>query len=217
MNRRGTRPDGSGRAGRLMRLAVVLLALAMAFGGAALWQYRNGEAAAQPALSAAMGGLDVTAGEARWAATDAHTMDGPQGGGYQMPAQVMPGAPEDGTMRLGIALTIADRGDEARLLDLDREFTHRGRRPRPGEAARPSPAEGVAAPAAKPARTRPLRPPACLAQETDRPRTRPSKASAQDAAVEPLESHQRRQDPPLPGDDGPEADRPPRQGPQDRP
>lgn len=122
MSGRGTR--GGGKA--LVRFTVVLLALAVVVGGAVLWQYRKGQAAAQPAANAAMGGLDVTTGEARWAAMEDHTMDGPQGGGYQMPAQMMPGAPENGAMRLGIALTIADHGGGARLLDLEREFTLAG-------------------------------------------------------------------------------------------
>ncbi|MFE2727639.1 hypothetical protein [Kitasatospora sp. NPDC059327] len=126
MRRRGPRPGGDGRTGWLLRFAVILLGLTVVVGGTALWQYRKAQAAGRPAVSAALGGLDVTAGDARWAAMDAHTMDGPQGGGYQMPAQMMPGAPEDGTMRLGITLTVADRGAEARLLDLGREFTLTG-------------------------------------------------------------------------------------------
>ncbi|MCK9931095.1 hypothetical protein MXD62_28790 [Frankia sp. Mgl5] len=101
---------------------VVLLAAAGAVAGLFM---RTGSAAG-PAVSdtAAVGGLVATAGEADWASLTSHHMD--TGDGYQMPAQMMPGAPEGDNQRLGITLHLTNAGSEVRRFDLANEFTLAG-------------------------------------------------------------------------------------------
>jgi hypothetical protein len=51
---------------------------------------------------------------------DSHNMDNQ--GGYQMPAQMMPGAPTGDDMRLGVPLTLVNTGDSVRQFNLGDEF-----------------------------------------------------------------------------------------------
>jgi hypothetical protein len=74
------------------------------------------EAPGRPTL----GGLSVDLGQAGWVSMDAHTMDSQ--GGFQMPAQMMPGAPAGDDMRLGIPLVILNASDALREFDPAREF-----------------------------------------------------------------------------------------------
>jgi len=54
-----------------------------------------------------------------WAAMDAHSMDQ---GGFQMPAQMMPGAPAGNEMRLGIPITLRNTGGGTQGFKLAEEF-----------------------------------------------------------------------------------------------
>jgi hypothetical protein len=51
---------------------------------------------------------------------DSHNMDGQ--GGYQMPAQMMPGAPTGDDMRFGVPLTLMNTSSQVRQFNLAEEF-----------------------------------------------------------------------------------------------
>lgn len=55
---------------------------------------------------------------------DSHDMD--KQGGYQMPAQMMPGAPAGDDMRLGVPLTLVNTGKDMREFNLVAEFSLSG-------------------------------------------------------------------------------------------
>jgi hypothetical protein len=99
---------------------LVGFALATAVVGIALIAERIGSRAPAATSSATLGGLTVDVREAGWTSMDAHSMD--QQGGYQMPAQMMPGAPAGDEMRLGIRVSILNAGEEARQFHLADEF-----------------------------------------------------------------------------------------------
>jgi hypothetical protein len=63
---------------------------------------------------------------------DGHDMNSQ--GGYQMPAQMMPGAPVGDDMRLGVPLTLVNTSEDARQFNLLDEFFLAGGR---NKAARP--------------------------------------------------------------------------------
>jgi len=111
-------PSVSGRDGRRtslpLALAIGVALLSTATGVYLLVARGSGD-------GATLGGLSVQVGEAGWVTMDAHTMDNQ--GGYQMPAQMMPGAPAGDDMRLGIPLVIVNTSDEVRTFDTGREFT----------------------------------------------------------------------------------------------
>ena len=67
-----------------------------------------------------LSGITTQVSRADWYAMDAHTMD--QQGGYQMPAQMMPGAPADGEARLGVRLTLHNTSEQARQFNPIEEF-----------------------------------------------------------------------------------------------
>jgi len=118
---RGPRPgrrDESRRAGPLVVLAIALVALVA---GSIALGARLRESSSTPPSQITLHGLTATISTAGWVAMDAHSMD--QGAGYQMPAQMMPGAPEGDRMRLGVPITLVntDRGDQR--FDLAEEFT----------------------------------------------------------------------------------------------
>jgi len=71
-------------------------------------------------VSATVEGLAVDVRDAGWVPMDAHTMDSQ--GGYQMPAQMMPGAPAGDEMRLGIPLRLLNTTDKTLEFDLSEEF-----------------------------------------------------------------------------------------------
>ena len=70
--------------------------------------------------SAEVDGLAIDLRDAGWVPMDAHAMDSQ--GGYQMPAQMMPGAPAGDEMRLGIAVTLLNTDVEVREFNLGEEF-----------------------------------------------------------------------------------------------
>lgn len=76
--------------------------------------------------TAVLGGLLAQPHDAGWVGMDGHQMDNQ--GGYQMPAQMMPGAPTGDDMRLGVPLTLTNTSDEPRLFDLAAEFALGGGR-----------------------------------------------------------------------------------------
>lgn len=100
-------------------LAAVVLLLAAA-GTGLLVQRRS---AAPTDHSATLGGLSVRLDDAGWLSMD-HSMDNQ--GGYQMPAQMMPGAPVDDEMRFGVPLTLVNTDGEVRRFNLAQEFLLRG-------------------------------------------------------------------------------------------
>jgi hypothetical protein len=78
-------------------------------------------AGSEPTSIATLGGLTVRLRAAGWAAMDTHDMD--QQDGYQMPAQMMPGAPTGEDMRLGVTLSLDNTSGQARRFDLGTEFS----------------------------------------------------------------------------------------------
>jgi hypothetical protein len=99
---------------------IALLAVALLSTAAGTWLAVNRLLPDEPGSDANLDGLSVQVGEAGWVAMDAHAMDSQ--GGFQMPAQMMPGAPEGDDMRLGIPLTLVNTSGEVRRFDLRREF-----------------------------------------------------------------------------------------------
>ncbi|MFG2044488.1 hypothetical protein [Dactylosporangium sp. NPDC048998] len=123
MRRAPTR--AASRSVRPMYRAVVAVAVFVAVAGTGVGFWLRGEGAA-PVASATLGGLTATIGHASWVVMQNHEMDGQDG--YQMPAQMMPGAPEGDDMRLGVKLSLTNPGAGARLFDLGTEFTLGGGR-----------------------------------------------------------------------------------------
>jgi hypothetical protein len=76
--------------------------------------------------TATIGGLSVRLHDAGWLSMDGHNMDSQ--GGYQMPAQMMPGAPVGDDMRFGVPLTLVNTSGEVRRFNLAEEFFLRGGR-----------------------------------------------------------------------------------------
>jgi len=80
-----------------------------------------------------LGGLTARLHDAGWLTMDGHTMN--DQGGYQMPAQMMPGAPAGDEMRLGVPLTLVNTGPDVRRFNLaDEFFLAGGRNNAPREA-----------------------------------------------------------------------------------
>jgi hypothetical protein len=69
--------------------------------------------------TATLGGLTAKPHDAGWLAMDNHMDDQ---GGYQMPAQMMPGAPVGNDMRLGVPLTLVNTSDDTLPFNLLDEF-----------------------------------------------------------------------------------------------
>jgi len=99
---------------------VVLIVLAVLSAAVGLWilATRTDDSAGLP-VSAEVDGLAIGLYEAGWVPMDAHSMDSQ--GGYQMPAQMMPGAPAGNEMRLGIAVTLLNTADGVREFNLGEE------------------------------------------------------------------------------------------------
>jgi hypothetical protein len=74
--------------------------------------------------SETLGGLSVQLHNAGWLTMDGHDM-GAQGG-YQMPAQMMPGAPAGDDMRFGVPLTLINTSGGDRRFNTAEEFFLRG-------------------------------------------------------------------------------------------
>jgi hypothetical protein len=99
---------------------VAAIALLIAVAGAGLRARSQAAAEAGPPGSGTLSGITVTLHGAGWVSMDGHSM-GDQGG-YQMPAQMMPGAPEGDNMRLGIPLTLLNTEGGTRQFNLAEEF-----------------------------------------------------------------------------------------------
>ncbi len=70
--------------------------------------------------TATVGGITAQVQPGGWLAMAPHTMDGQ--GGYQMPSQMMPGAPEGDQLRLGIPVVLSNPTGVARQFHLLDEF-----------------------------------------------------------------------------------------------
>jgi hypothetical protein len=83
--------------------------------------------AAPPAVAAGpaatMGGLRVEVSKTEWAPMNM-VMDGR--GGFVMPDDMMPGAPESGRVRLGVGVTLVNTRSGTETFDLPGEFTITG-------------------------------------------------------------------------------------------
>lgn len=119
--RRGTSwsTTATGRPSRKAGLTIAAIALLIAVAGAAL-RGLSPVPAEVAHDTATLDGIAVTLYGAGWVAMDGHTM-GDQGG-YQMPAQMMPGAPEGDDMRLGINLTLTNTGKDTGQFNVADEF-----------------------------------------------------------------------------------------------
>jgi hypothetical protein len=106
-------------------LAIAVGALLIAVVGTALQVRAQRAAEAVPLDRGTVGGITASTYDAGWVAMD-HSMN--DQGGYQMPAQMMPGAPEGDDMRLGVPLTLLNTGDESRQFILPEEFSLLGGR-----------------------------------------------------------------------------------------
>jgi hypothetical protein len=121
-SRAGTRSVRS-----VYRVVVALAVLvAVAGTGVGFWLRHERAVHAAPVGSATLGGLTATTARASWVVMEDHEMDSQDG--YQMPAQMMPGAPQGNDMRLGVNVSLTNTGGEARSFDLGTEFTLSGGR-----------------------------------------------------------------------------------------
>lgn len=122
------------RTGPVLRsawLAVAVVALLIAVAGTGIL-VRRLAASGPPTNTATLGGLTASLGDAGWLSMDGHDMNNQ--GGYQMPSQMMPGAPAGDDMRFGVPLTLVNTSDKPRQFNLPEEFfLHGGRNtlPRP--------------------------------------------------------------------------------------
>jgi hypothetical protein len=105
----------------VVAVAVAVLVLTAT---AVWWTARTAGRDTPAVASATLRGLTATTRSAAWSAMDDHHMDG--GNGYQMPAQMMPGAPEGDDMRLGVGITLRNSGTSVQLFDLLAEFRLEG-------------------------------------------------------------------------------------------
>ena len=103
-------------------LAATVLLLA-AVGTGLLMRYKSATPTDQVA---AIGDLSVRLHDAGWINMDGH--DQANQGGYQMPAQMMPGAPAGDEMRFGVPLTLVNTGGKFLRFSLVEEFFLRGGR-----------------------------------------------------------------------------------------
>lgn len=113
---------GAAVRGAWIALAAVVLLLAVAGTGLLI---RN-RSAAPVDHTATVDGLSVSVRDAGWLTMDGHDMNNQ--GGYQMPAQMMPGAPAGDEMRFGVPLTLVNTSGDVRRFNLAEEFFLRGGR-----------------------------------------------------------------------------------------
>lgn len=110
-------------------VVAVLALLGAVVGGGLLVRDRAAERLTGPVT---VDGLTARLHDAGWVSMDGHRTDNQ--GGYQMPAQMMPGAPSGDEMRLGVPLTLVNAGRQARGFSLvDEFFLGGGRNPAPRE------------------------------------------------------------------------------------
>jgi hypothetical protein len=101
----------------LVVLAVALIAMV---GGSIVLADRLRESKPVTAPEVTLHGLRATISTAGWVPMDAHSMDQ---GGFQMPAQMMPGAPAGDQMRLGVPITLRNTDPGEQRFNLAEEFT----------------------------------------------------------------------------------------------
>lgn len=122
--RYGTPHTADRFAGRGVWFAIAAIAVLLSVVGAGLLARR--QSATPTDHAATLGGLSLRLHDAGWLSMDGHNMDNQ--GGYQMPAQMMPGAPVGDDMRLGVPVTLVNTSDEVRWFNLAEEFFLRGGR-----------------------------------------------------------------------------------------
>lgn len=120
---RATPSPANGAKVRGMWLALAAVVLLLAVAGTGLLVQRR--SAAPVDRTATVDGLTVELRDAGWLMMD-HNMDSQ--GGYQMPAQMMPGAPVGDEMRFGVPLSLFNTSGEVRRFNLAEEFFLRGGR-----------------------------------------------------------------------------------------
>lgn len=121
LSRPGRAPGTATRSGVPARWLVIgAAALLIMLASVALQVRRQAAAEADPRASGTLGGLSAQLDTAGWVSMDAHSQS--DAGGYQMPAQMMPGAPEGDDMRLGVSLTLVNTDRRVREFDLATEF-----------------------------------------------------------------------------------------------
>lgn len=113
----GARKGGPARAAAVGGLAVALVA----FGLFQIVALLRAGPAANPLPSATLNGLTASVQHASWVGMD---MSGFMPG-YQMPASMMPGMPEDGYHRFAVTVTIVNTGGGTRQFHADRDFSLR--------------------------------------------------------------------------------------------
>jgi hypothetical protein len=101
-------------------MAIGAIALAATIAGGALLAGRFDPQEESAPGTVTLSGITTKVSRADWYAMDSHSMD--QQGGYQMPAQMMPGAPADGEARLGVRLTLHNTSRQARQFNPIEEF-----------------------------------------------------------------------------------------------
>jgi len=105
-------------------IALLAAAVLIAATGAVLAVLRLSDARSAMPSSATIDGLTATLDRAGWLfMDDSHHSDQ---GGYQMPAQMMPGAPTGDNRRFGVPLTLMNTDNEVRQFSLSTEFVLRG-------------------------------------------------------------------------------------------
>jgi hypothetical protein len=102
-------------------LALAITALLLAAAGTGL-MVRNRSAVPTDSTET-LGGLSVRLHDAGWLSMDGHDTGS---SGYQMPAQMMPGAPAGDDMRFGVPLTLVNTSGDVRRFNLPEEFFLRG-------------------------------------------------------------------------------------------
>jgi len=105
-------------------VAVLVTAVVIAGAGAVLTVQRLADARSAMPSAATVDGLTATLARAGWLSMDDGHHD--DQGGYQMPAQMMPGAPTGDNRRLGVPLTLVNTDNEVREFSLTTEFLLRG-------------------------------------------------------------------------------------------
>lgn len=115
---REARPARPGPFVRALAVVTTTVAVLAAVTGTVLWQQRAAARDAIPRTSVELAGLRTSVQQASWSAMAAHHTDG----GFQMPSQMMPGAPEGDHQRIGVPVTLVNTDDEPREFSVAAEF-----------------------------------------------------------------------------------------------
>lgn len=113
------------RGNRARRTAVIgtVALLTVASLGLLAWTKLAGPPPIAPDETVSMDGITVSVGESQWQTMN-HTIDNQ--GGFQMPDQMMPGAPTGNDMRLGIHVTLTNPQSRTEPFSLPDEFSISG-------------------------------------------------------------------------------------------